>query len=174
MHALFVVLLPKIHARMVVASTSPHHVGLMYTQVSCKALAGQSYEAAAGVLAAAAAECTARCPGLLLLDDLDLLLPAPNTDGPSGLEQVGEGCQEGLQHIAEAHHMLMAQCVLVQILMPCSCMPSFMACGICKHRYGGAASITQSTSLQDLVMCAVCVCRVDTSKHAGCEDVFAC
>jgi hypothetical protein len=170
MHALFVVLLPRIHARMVVASTSPHHVGLLHTQVSCKALAGQSYEAAAGVLAAAAAECLARCPGLLLLDDLDLLLPAPNTDGPSGLEQVGEGCQEGLQHIAEAHHMLMTVCFGAD--SHAMHLYAIMACGICKHRYGGAASITQSTSLQDLVMCAVC--RVDTSKHARCEDVFAC
>lgn len=40
------------------------------------------------MLAAAAAECLAHCPGLLLLDDLELLMPAPNTEGPSGLEQV--------------------------------------------------------------------------------------
>jgi hypothetical protein len=50
-------------------------------QVSCKGLAGQSYDAAASVLAAAAAEASAACPGLLLLDDLDLLTPAATGDG---------------------------------------------------------------------------------------------
>lgn len=63
-------------------------VVLIDVQVSCKSLAGQSYEAAAAVLACAAAEALACCPGLLLLDDLDLLTPAPNTEGPTGLEQV--------------------------------------------------------------------------------------
>jgi hypothetical protein len=57
-------------------------------QVSCKSLAGQSYETAAAVLASAAAEAVSCCPGLLLLDDLELLMPAPNTEGPVGLEQV--------------------------------------------------------------------------------------
>lgn len=61
---------------------------LPVAQVSCKSLAGQSYEAAAAVLAAAAAEALSCCPGLLLLDDLELLTPAPNTEGPAGLEQV--------------------------------------------------------------------------------------
>lgn len=61
-------------------------------QVSCKSLAGQSYEAAATVLASAAAEAVACCPGLLLLDDLELLMPAPNTEGPAGLEQVKSLC----------------------------------------------------------------------------------
>lgn len=60
----------------------------LWAQVSCKSLAGQSYEAAAAVLAAAAAEALSCCPGLLLLDDLELLTPAPNTEGPAGLEQV--------------------------------------------------------------------------------------
>jgi hypothetical protein len=57
-------------------------------QVCCKSLAGQSYDTSVAVLSAAAAEALSCCPGLLLLDDLDLLMPAPNTDGPAGLEQV--------------------------------------------------------------------------------------
>jgi hypothetical protein len=59
-------------------------------QVCCKSLAGQSYDTSVAVLSAAAAEALSCCPGLLLLDDLDLLMPAPNTDGPVGLEQVGQ------------------------------------------------------------------------------------
>lgn len=57
-------------------------------QVSCKGLAGQSYDATVAVLAAAAAEAAACCPGLLLLDDADLLMPAASGEGPSGFEQV--------------------------------------------------------------------------------------
>jgi hypothetical protein len=56
--------------------------------VSCKGLAGQSYHAAVAVLAAAAAEAAWCCPGLLLLDDLDLLVPAASGEGPTGAEQV--------------------------------------------------------------------------------------
>ncbi|WIA28210.1 hypothetical protein OEZ86_010771 [Tetradesmus obliquus] len=55
--------------------------GAHVLQVSCKGLAGQSYDAAAAVLAAAAAEAAWCCPGLLLLDDLELLTPAATGEG---------------------------------------------------------------------------------------------
>lgn len=77
--------------------------------MSCKSLAGQSYETAAAVLASAAAEAVSCCPGLLLLDDLDLLMPAPNTEGPAGLEQVRaymlQSCTHTLPHQG---HLLLA------------------------------------------------------------------
>ena len=45
--------------------------------VACRALAGARFERAAGAIAAAVAEARARCPGLVMLDDLDALCPAP-------------------------------------------------------------------------------------------------
>lgn len=53
--------------------------------VACKALAGGEAGRALGVLGAVASEALACCPGLVLLEDLDLLCPA----GTAGPEQVG-------------------------------------------------------------------------------------
>ncbi|WIA08137.1 hypothetical protein OEZ85_007593 [Tetradesmus obliquus] len=61
--------------------------GAHVLQVSCKGLAGQSYDAAAAVLAAAAAEAAWCCPGLLLLDDLELLTPAATGEGSPEQDQ---------------------------------------------------------------------------------------
>jgi hypothetical protein len=69
-----------------------------YWQVSCKGLAGQSYDAAVAVLAAAAAEAAWCCPGLLLLDDLDLLVPAATGEGPT--EQVRDQQRHSLGALA--------------------------------------------------------------------------
>jgi hypothetical protein len=71
-------------------------------QVSCKSLAGQSYDAAAAVLAAAAAEAAWCCPGLLLLADLDLLTPAATGEGPTGAEQVGPNAVDFWSHCCMA------------------------------------------------------------------------
>jgi hypothetical protein len=61
--------------------TAPAHVLV----VSCRGLAGARFERAAGAIGAAVAEAMGGCPGAVLLDDLDMLCPAPG-DGP---EQVG-------------------------------------------------------------------------------------
>lgn len=71
--------------------TLSHSVTSLLLQVSCKGLAGQSFDAAVAVLTAAAAEVASHCPGLLLLDDLDLITPAATGD-PAQSEQVGLGC----------------------------------------------------------------------------------
>jgi hypothetical protein len=64
---------------------APVHVVI----VSCRDLAGARFERAAGAIGAAAAEALARCPGAVLLDDLDQLCPVPG-DGPEQAAHDGE------------------------------------------------------------------------------------
>ncbi|KIY92603.1 peroxin-1 [Monoraphidium neglectum] len=65
--------------------TAPAHVLV----VSCRGLAGARFERAAGAIGAAVAEAMGGCPGAVLLDDLDMLCPAPG-DGPEQASQDSE------------------------------------------------------------------------------------
>ncbi|GBF99634.1 hypothetical protein Rsub_12313 [Raphidocelis subcapitata] len=68
--------------------------------VSCRGLAGARFERAASAIGAAVSEARARCPGLVLLDDLDLLCPAPG-DGPEAPQHDADAAARAAEWLSD-------------------------------------------------------------------------
>jgi hypothetical protein len=85
-------------------------------QVSCSSLAGSNFTAAAGLVAGAVRRLLDTTPGLLLLDDLDLLCPAPGEGPEAGGHQVGVWVgKQGVCHRLRPHCRMWSQRLVVLV-----------------------------------------------------------